>query len=163
MWHCRDAIAKLHWSYFLHPAYLVTTINTMRQCTLFYLSLFSWTGNRPPRITSPLILAPLGARLSTDTRCFTITFLLCKNHETFAGNLPDHLEIIFKGAVIVLHIFLKKCKSTRQWFCSSDLFFSCFKCCQQRSFQEIKNLSGTFCTLSSSNFNRLGIHFDGSL
>ena len=42
---------------------------------ILYLSLFSWTGNRPPRITSPLIRAPLGARLSTGKICFTIKFL----------------------------------------------------------------------------------------
>ena len=48
-----------------------------------HLSLFSWTGNRPPRITSPLIRAPLGARLSTSKGCFTIKFLWCKreNHK----------------------------------------------------------------------------------
>lgn len=63
----------------------------------------------------------------------------------------------------MLHIFLKKCKSIRQQFCSNDLFFSFFKCCQEWLFPEIKNLSGTFYPLSSSNFTRLRIHFDGSL
>ena len=116
-------------------------------CILFYLSLFSWTGNRPPIMTSPLILAPLGARQWTDTRCLTITFLLLENHETFPVKWPDYLA--FKSVLIVLHIFLKKCISTRQRFCSSDLFFSYFKCWQERSFPEIKNLYGTFCPLSS--------------
>ena len=46
---------------------VMTYIAVLPAAPASYLSLFSWTGKRPPRMTSPGILAPLGERPDTGS------------------------------------------------------------------------------------------------
>ena len=64
----KTSVIKLFPTGQVRPATNVMTyIAVLPAAPASYLSLFSWTGKRPPRMTSPGILAPLGERLSTKS------------------------------------------------------------------------------------------------
>ena len=50
--------------------------NFLSAATDAYLSLFSWTGNNPPRMTSPFILIPLGTMPPARGRNYAFLWVL---------------------------------------------------------------------------------------
>ena len=141
--------------------------------TLCYLSLFSWTGNNPPRMTSPLIRAPLGARLSTTKDA-------SQSKKFFCGKVKIiKCKIRFQIQSGIEYICILNC--CIQWLCcifswknanQPDKGFAQVICSLHFSSVDAKKGSSPKSKTSaelfihfilSSNFTRLRIHFDGSL